>query len=273
MPARRPRGEPARVQPSVRSLLAALAALLLLPQCVLVERAGHPQLISAGPFSSVHVYQPPGRAQRLALVLSGDGGWSYNIGSIARQLATHDTLVAGIDTREWLAHLGSAPARCVSPGAELAALARDLEQRYSLIRQPPVLVGHSAGATLAYVAVAQAPAGSFAGALTLSFCADLDVEKPLCHADAVPALPRSGGVRLLPPPSLAAPWIALHGLADTVCPPSDSQSFAEALPGARFVPLPGVTHNYQYRSSWWGPFAAAYAQLAGTAAPPATARP
>jgi type IV secretory pathway VirJ component len=272
VPARLPGAEPARFHRGARSL-AALAALLLLPQCALIEHAGHPQLISAGPFSSIHVYQPSGPPQRLALVLSGDGGWSYNIGSIARQLATHDTLVAGIDTREWLAHLASLPASCVSPGAELAALACDLERRYSLSLQPPVVIGHSAGATLAYVALAQAPAGSFAGALTLSFCADLDVEKPLCEAGAVPSRPRSGGVTLLPPKHLAAPWVAFHGLADTVCPASDSQSFAAALPGARFVPLPDVTHSYQYRSSWWGPFAAAYAQLAGTAPPPATARP
>lgn len=271
MPAR-PGAEPARSCRTARKLLTALAALLL-PQCALVERAGHPQLISAALFSSIHVYQPPGPAQRLAFVLSGDGGWSYNIGSIARQLATHGTLVAGIDTRDWLAHLGSAAASCVSPGEELAALARELQTRYSLSRQPAVLVGHSAGATLAYVALAQAPPGSFAGALTLSFCADLDVQKPLCEARAVPSLPRSGGVRLLPPASLAAPWVAFHGLADTVCPASDSQSFAAALPGARFVPLPSVTHSYQYRSSWWGPFAAAYAQLARTAAPPAAARP
>lgn len=272
MPARRPGVEPARLCGSLHSLLAAVAALLL-PQCALIEHAGHPQLISAGPFSSIHVYQPPGAAQRLALVLSGDGGWSYNIGSIARQLATDGTLVAGIDTQKWLAQLRSATTSCVAPGEELAALARELQVRYSLSRQPPVLVGHSAGATLAYVALAQAPPGSFAGALTLSFCADLDVEKPLCEARAVPSLPRSGGVRLQPPARLPAPWVALHGLADTVCPASDSQSFAAALPGARFVPLPGVTHGYQYRSSWWGPFAAAYGQLAGTAAPAATARP
>jgi type IV secretory pathway VirJ component len=272
VPARRPGAEPARSRPGALTLLAALAALLL-PQCALIERAGHPQLISSGPFSDIHVYQPLGPAQRLALVLSGDGGWSYNIGSIARQLATHGTLVAGIDTREWLAHLTSAPQSCISPGAELAALARELERRYSLSAQPPVLVGHSAGATLAYVALAQAPAGSFAGALTLSFCADLDVEKPLCEARNVPSQPRSGGITLLPPEHLAAPWVAFHGLADTVCPASDSQSFAAALPGARFVPLPEVTHNYQYRSSWWGPFAAAYAQLAGTAPPPASAKP
>lgn len=272
MPARRPGAEPARVRLCVRTLLAALAALLL-TQCALVERAGHPQLISAGPFSSVHIYQPSGPAQHLALVLSGDGGWSYNIASIARQLATRGTLVAGIDTREWLAHLADATDGCISPGAELVRLAHELQRRYSLSPQPPVLIGHSAGATLAFVALAQAPAGSFAGALTLSFCADLDLEKPLCEARAVPSRPRSGGVTLLPPAHIAAPWVALHGLADTVCPASDSQSFAGALPGARFVPLPGVTHSYQYRSSWWAPFAAAYAQLAGTGPPPATAAP
>jgi acetyl esterase/lipase len=45
-----------------------------------------------------------------------------------------------------------------------------------------VLIGHSAGATLAYVALAQARPRTFAGALTLSFCTELDLTRPLCAA-------------------------------------------------------------------------------------------
>jgi pimeloyl-ACP methyl ester carboxylesterase len=234
---------------------------LLLCQCATLGPSAGSELISVGPFTAVHIYRPRDTAQRLTLVLSGDRGWSHHIARIARDLASDGTLVAGVDVRALLARLREDPAPCVSPGADLAALARDLEQRFNLAAKP-VIIGHSAGATLAYVALAQAPPDTFAGAITLSFCADLDLVKPLCGADAVPSVPRSGGVHLLPPPRLTTRWIALHGLDDGECPPSDSQSFAAAIPRVEFVALPGVTHSYTHRERWWARFIEAYRALA-----------
>ena len=124
-----------------------------------------------------------------------------------------------------------------------------------------MIIGYSAGASLAFVALAQSPAGAFSGALTLSFCADLDLAKPLCPDHGVAPLPRGGGVRLRPPPALPAPWIALHGLEDEVCPVADSRTFTAAIPGARFVPLPELDHEYRHMDRWWPAFAAAYGQL------------
>jgi type IV secretory pathway VirJ component len=252
----------------VRAWRPALAALtgLILVQCASVDDARRSEVTSFGRFHELHLYLPPGPPQRLALLLSGDRGWSYHIASIARQLATDGTLVAGVDVRDLLASFSSDPAACVSPADDLAGLARALEQRYAVPPAAPVLIGHSAGATLAFIALAQAPPGTFAGAVTLSFCADFDLVKPLCHALAVPSTPRSGGVRLQPPAALPAPWIALHGLDDHECPPADSSSFAAALAGARFVPLAGVSHSYLRRDRWWPQFAAAYRELAGVGA-------
>lgn len=125
----------------------------------------------------------------------------------------------------------------------------------------PTLIGHSAGATLAFVALAQSAPGAFAGAITLSFCADLDLAKPLCPNPGAVPLPRSGGVRLQPPVALPAPWIALHGLDDEVCPPEDSRTFATAIPGAHFIALPGIDHGYRNIDRWWPQFEAAYQQI------------
>lgn len=63
------------------------------------------------------------------------------------------------------------------------------------------------------------------GALTLSFCPDLDLSKPLCAAPGLRSLTRTSGVWLLPPPAaLPAPWYALHGLDDTVCPAAEADA-------------------------------------------------
>jgi type IV secretory pathway VirJ component len=236
-------------------------AALLLCQCTSLYTAPPSEEISYRRFDRIYLYQPQAHASHLALLLSGDGGWSGMLGGIGQRLAAGGTLVAGIDVRHLLASFTQDPASCVSPGAELEALARYLQLRYGTGRAAPTLIGHSAGATLALVALAQSDPGAFAGAITLSFCADLDLAKPLCPNPGAVPLPRSGGVRLQPPAALPAPWIALHGLDDEVCPPEDSRTFATAIPGAHFVALPGVDHGYRNFDRWWPQFAAAYQQI------------
>jgi type IV secretory pathway VirJ component len=171
---------------------------------------------------------------------------------IASGLAARGFLVAGVDSREWLAVLRQSPSACISPGGELADLGHYVQEHYRVSSAAPVLVGHSAGATLAYVAVAGGRPGQFAGLLTLSFCADLDLTRPVCRAAAFRATPRADGVRLTPAGALPAPWIALHGLEDRECPASKGRDFAHGVPGRRFVPLPGVTHAYRDAGRWGG---------------------
>lgn len=255
---------------------AAGACALLLCQCASLEHGAQPQLLSHGPFD-LYVYQPQGAARSLVLFLSGDGGWGSELGTIAQRLTVSGALVAGINVRRLLAEYRLDPAPCVSAGADLAELSRYLLERFRLAPQSPVLIGHSAGATLAFVALAQSPAGTFAGAVTLSFCEDLDVVKPLCPAPAaqpaIQSVPRSDGVRLLPPARLPARWIALHGLDDEVCPAPEARAFVDAVHGARFVALPGITHSYQHMDRWWPQFEGAYRELTLPGSAPAAAAP
>ena len=224
----------------------------------------HQEVIQDHEFGPLRLFQPPGPAHHLVLLLSGDGGWGPGVDAIAQRLASRGTVVAGIDVRRWLAVLEHAASTCVSPGASLAQLGRSLRARYGL-RERPALVGHSAGATLAYVALAQGRVPDFRGAVTLSFCEDLDLAKPLCAAAALRSTPRSNGVRLVPGGPLSAPWIGLHGLDDRECPAAEGRAFLEAVPGARFVPLPGEGHSYADIDRWWTPFNAAYGSLTAQA--------
>jgi type IV secretory pathway VirJ component len=217
--------------------------------------------LSYGPFHAVRIYRAQPPVEHLVLLLSGDGGWGAPLDAIASRLSAQGTLVAGIDVRDLFASLERDPQRCVSPADDLADLARHLQQRYTLPLRPPVLIGYSAGATLAYVALAGAAPGTFAGALTLSFCTDLDLSKPLCATPGLRSVPRSTGVHLLPAPALPAPWMALHGLNDTECPAAEAREFAGALSGTHFIGLPGVTHRYHHMSYWWPAFEAAWSQL------------
>jgi type IV secretory pathway VirJ component len=256
--ARRDRRRAARV--TVRALCACLCAVLLC-HCGASGGGVHHDVISHGQFTAVRIYRPAAAAARVVFLLSGDGGWSSGLDEIAARLRREDALVAGIDVRDWLATLEHSATSCAAPGAYLAELARYLQTRYEVKGQPALLIGHSAGATLAYVALVQGRTGDFAGALTLSFCADLDLTRPLCPAPSLREAPRSGGVRLLPGGPLPAPWIGLHGLDDRECPAAEARRFATAIPNAQFLPLPGEGHSYADLDPWWGSFIAAYRQL------------
>jgi type IV secretory pathway VirJ component len=246
--------------------LSLCAGVLLLCHCGAFDDGPHPEVISHGQFPHVRLYRPPAAQGDLVLLLSGDGGWGSPLDSIAERFMGRGIVVAGIDVREWLATLENSAASCAAPGAYLADLGRYLQTRYALTARPPVLIGHSAGATLAYVALAQARSADFAGALTLSFCPDLDLAKPLCPGPALRESRRSAGVRLLPGGALPGPWIALHGLDDRECPAAEGRVFAAAIPDAHFVPLPGEGHSYADIDEWWGRFFAAYQELVTPAA-------
>jgi hypothetical protein len=119
---------------------------------------------------------------------------------------------------------------------------------------------------LAYVALAQAPGGTFSGALTLSFCTELDLTRPLCPAAALHAVRVASGIQLQPGGALPAPWVAVHGLDDQVCPAAAGGAFVRHVPGASFIAIPGVDHNYGDRGRWWPAFLGAYRRLSGQAA-------
>ena len=173
------------------------------------------ETLSHGRFHEVHVFKPKSEVQHFVLFFSGDGGWDDGLGEVAKALADQGTLVAGVDTSDLFEELEKDGGKCVFPVGDMENLSHFVQAYYKLPTYfTPILIGHSAGASLAYAALAQAPPHTFTGALSLSFCADLDLHKPLCKAANLDYTSRTddGGVRLLPPPKgLSAPWVALHG--------------------------------------------------------------
>ena len=241
------------------------------------SRSSGSETLSHGRFHDVHVYKPKSEVQHFALFFSGDGGWDDGLGDIAKTLAAQGTLVAGIDTSDLFEELEKDGGKCVFPVGDMENLSHFVQAYYKLPTYfTPILIGHSAGASLAYAALAQAPKGTFTGALSLSFCADLDLHKPLCKAGELDYTPRAdgGGVRLTPPAkALPAPWVALHGTEDEECSISEARTFVSKTPDARFVALPGVAHNYGDMESWLTQFDAAYASITALEPPHLQAPP
>ena len=246
-------------------LAAGVIAFALLFTFGICRTAGA-ETLAHGRFKHVEIFRPQGEVKHFALLMSGDGGWSSNLAKLAGALASDGTLVAGVDTSELFADLEKDGGSCVSPDGDLENLSHYVQAYYKVPTYfTPILIGHSAGATLAYTSLAQAPAGIFGGALTLSFCVDLDLRKPLCQAQALHYKQLRYGARLLPPPQLRAPWVALHGTEDHVCPIGEARSFVAQIKGARLVELPKVTHSYR-GTDWLPQFKAAFESIVSTQA-------
>ena len=239
----------------------ALVVILGLSAPARAERLSH------GRFKHVEVFRPQGEVKHFALLMSGDGGWSSRLATIAGALASEGTLVAGVDTSELFADLEKDGGTCVSPDGDLENLSHYVQAYYQVPTYfTPILIGHSAGATLAYTSLAQAPAGIFGGALTLSFCVELDLRKPLCQAEGLRYKQLKSGARLLPPTQLHGPWVALHGVHDHVCRIEETRAFVAQTPGARLVELPNVAHNYKGTGDWLPQFKAAFQSIVSTQA-------
>jgi type IV secretory pathway VirJ component len=230
--------------------------------------------LSFGRFGKITLYRSASEPHEVVLFLSGDGGWNQGVISMAQHLANKDALVAGIDIRGYLEQLEKSPQACVSPAADLEELSHYLQSTLGLKHYlRPTLVGYSSGATLVYAALAEAPGGRFKGALSLGFCSDLDLKKPLCRGSGIEATPRrsaegnSKGVDLLPAKSLSGKWISLQGQLDEVCLAPAAQKFVSAVPGGEVIMLPKVGHGYSVEKNWVPQYVAAFERI--IAPPPA----
>src|SRR5271168_2254575 len=186
--------------------------------------AAAPQTIAYGRFGEISIYRSLPEAHDVVLFVSGDGGWNLGVIAMAERLAAKGALVAGVDIRHYLGELEKSPEQCVAPANDLEDLSRELQSKLGIKHNlQPTLVGYSSGATLVYAALVEAKEGVFKGALSLGFCPDLDLKKPLCLGSGIEATPRRTpkgtlqGVDLKPAKMLQGKWIALQGQLDQVC--------------------------------------------------------
>jgi type IV secretory pathway VirJ component len=127
-----------------------------------------------------------------------------------------------------------------------------------------------------YATLAESPDGLFKGALSIGFCPDLDLKKPVCKGSGIESTPRADakgrlkGVDFLPARQLPGRWISLQGETDQVCPAAATQKFIAAVPGGEIVMLPKVGHGYSVEKNWVPQFEDAYERITAQS-PAATA--
>ena len=239
------------------------------------KASGH---FSYGRFGEMAIYFPQGTPADLVLFVSGDGGWSAHAGDMARALADQGALVAGIDVSRLYRKLEADREKCTYPAADFEGLAHALEEHYRFpAYRYPYLVGYGAGAALVYAMLAQAPEGTFAGAMSLGFCPDIALRVPLCESNQFKRTVRaasSGGYDLAPVSVLPAPWMVLQEVAGQGCSQAETAGFVRKVEGAEWIPVAETGPGYSEEANRMSQYLAAYERLRGRtgAARPAIAQ-
>lgn len=217
--------------------------------------------LAFGRFGKVTLYSPSVEPDRVVLFISGDGGWNLGVIDMARELAGLDALVVGVDIRHYLASVEADQQKCTYPAGDFETLGQFAQKKLGYRQfHRPVLVGYSSGATLAYATLVQAPVGTFSGAVSLGFCPDLMLHKPMCKGAGLSYKvdPQLGQV-FDPVTRLADPWVVLHGGQDQVCAPAATAAYVGKVAGGSLVRLPRVGHGFSVPRNWMPQFKAAFA--------------
>jgi type IV secretory pathway VirJ component len=224
-----------------------------------------PDQISHGRFQNLAVYLPQGSPQAtpssMVLLLADPGGPDAGA-DIARELARRGAMVAVIDVTKFAAVLDADGADCEFADGDLENLGHFLQAYYQLpLYRAPLLVGYGAGANLAYAILAQAPAETFAGAITAGFCPETSLRKPLCKGQALQSEPTANqALRYLPAPQLEDPWVTMQDARAGSCSVDAIRAFTAHMQGAAVVALPeGSLEN---RRRWLPALLAAFDILA-----------
>jgi type IV secretory pathway VirJ component len=219
--------------------------------------------LSHGRFHDLAIYHPPSAPKSVALLLSGERGWDVRAKEVARSLSGAGALVVGIDYRQFAKNLDADGAGCVFPDGDLENLSHFIQAYYRLPTYlKPVLVGDSSAASFAYAMAAQSPNTIFGGIISLGFCPQLSLRKPLCAGSGLSVQRRPGapGGELLPAKALGAYWIALQGAQNPHCGPAAAQPFVPNPASGEVVGFPGAG-TAEPATTWLPQLEAAYARL------------
>ena len=194
------------------------------------------QRLSHGRFENFTVYLPHAGARGFVLLLSGSEGWTPASADLAARLAAQGAMVAGLDVPRFNASLATDGGQCVYPDGDLENLSHFVQAYFHLPDYlSPILVGDSVGATLAYASLVQAPANTFAGAVSLGFCPNYPLTKPLCKGSGIESVPHDTGVTFLPTRQPGLAWTVLQPANRPACDTATVSSFAAQVPGAQFT--------------------------------------
>lgn len=193
-----------------------------------------PETIDGGRLGRVEWLRPTGAPLAVVFLLSDERGWSPAWQQAALALQGRGAAVVGVDLAAYLTGLRASADGCHYVVSEIEALSKRVQRALGSERYlSPILAGAGQGGTFAYAALAQAPAATLAGAISVDPAPALDTRVPFCPgAPAGPAA--GGGFAYGPVPALPGFWRVES--ASALAPDLARLAEREAAPGAGDAP-------------------------------------
>ena len=225
--------------------------------------------VKFGNFGKVYIYRPKAAPDAIVMFVSGDGGWNQTPINMGNQLVDQGAMVVGINISKYLISKMNQHEKCYYPAGDFEELSLYLQKKYKFRAYlKPILMGYSSGATLVYGILAQAPANTFKGAISMGFCPDIATIEPLCTTNALKQHPTKPGgpIWLLEPTeNLTAPFIAINGLDDKVCNFKNTESFMKQVNNAEFIGIPKAGHGMSVQKNYLPHLINAYKKVKNSA--------
>ena len=215
--------------------------------------ASKPDSLRVGIFGQVKIYKPAAEPKQVILFISGDGGWNLGVVDMAIAFTGMNAMVVGIDITRYYKNLQKTVSECYYPASDFENLSKTIQEKYKFKEYiNPVIVGYSSGATLAYGILAQAPAHTFKGVISLGFCPDIEINRTLCAGSSLKShvLKEGKSFYLEACSTLEEPLYVLQGIVDKVCDFKSTSDYLKQIPNSFLVSLPDVGHGFSVQRNW-----------------------
>ena len=187
-------------------LIARRLRIALLVMAGLFLAGGKAHAVDGGRFGEVKLVEPQGEVRGFVILFADRGGWTPTDDAVASLLAAEGALVVEVNTDTYLRRLDGLDEKCHWPEGDAESLSRRLQRERGFANYfTPILVGLGEGGTLARVALAEAPAVTIAGAVSLDPTTSIAGRRPLCST--VAASPATDGFSYGPRQNLPGFWV------------------------------------------------------------------
>lgn len=188
-----------------------------------------PVNVSYGRLANVPMQPPAGKVEGLAILVTAKDAGTERTAALAKALQRRGIATLAVDLDAWRPALNTDPGECIYLGSDLEGLSKEAQRQMDSHHYlHPVIAGIGEGATLAYAALADAPAATFAGAVAIDPAAALNTAVPVCKG-AEPKAVATGGFGYAPYTLLPAPGVMVVAELTAVPP-------AAAAPAGSFWP-------------------------------------
>jgi len=168
--------------------------------------------LNTGRYGGIKVAEPKGQVRAVVIFFSGRRGLSAADETAAQAIAKGGAIVAEVDSRKYLSDLDKLNEKCHELVYDAEWLSRELQREQRLPNYlTPMVAGVGEGGTLAEMNVAEAPAATIAGAVSLDPSETIASRRPICSD--LPKTARRGGFRYGAPKKLRGFWVVglTHG--------------------------------------------------------------